>query len=126
MTTTNRSHHGSSAIEPAARIDEYIVRDTITDRAGALLDELDSFITELSGAMEDATTARQVIADAESEQAIIEASISLDIEGKNETARKALLVLGLGAGRIQAAREPIDRVCPVPRHWAHLLLCFSD
>lgn len=61
----------------------------------AALIQLDSLITDLDHALAEANTARLVISDAEGEQAIIEASVSLSIEGKNETARKALLTLAL-------------------------------
>ncbi len=70
------------------------VRDD-RDPAGRLLDELDSLISDLDTAIADADAARQVIADAESEMAIIEASVTLGIEGRNEALRKALIVLAL-------------------------------
>ena len=60
-----------------------------------LLDKLDAFIDELDAAHADASAARLVVSDAEAEMAIIEASLTLDIEGKNETERKARLVLAL-------------------------------
>ena len=67
---------------------------TCTD-AHALLETLDALIGELDSALADAGTARLVVSDAEAEMAIIEASLTLDIEGKNETERKARLVLAL-------------------------------
>lgn len=69
--------------------------EPLTDRAGCLLDELDSFIAELDDIMRDQAAARLVIGDAESEQAIIEASLTLTTDGKNEAARKAALTLAL-------------------------------
>ena len=71
------------------------IRDTEPDRAGALLDELDSLITELDSAIGDQNTARLVLADAELELSVIEASLTLTTEGKNEAERKARLVLAL-------------------------------
>ena len=70
------------------------VRDD-ADRAGALLDELDSLIADLDAALADASTARLVIADAEVEMAVIEASVTLGTTGPNETARKAAVTLAL-------------------------------
>lgn len=70
-------------------LNTYIVRDTLTDRAGALLDELDSLIADLDAALADANAARLVIADAEMEMELISASATLDTAGPNETVRKA-------------------------------------
>ena len=60
-----------------------------------------------TGRPEEQATARAVISDAETEQAIIEASITLGIEAKNAESRKALLVLAL-QGRSLRANCPID------------------
>src|SRR5436190_2135752 len=65
------------------------------DRAGALLDELDDLITLIDSVMQDQIAARVVLTDAEIEQAIIEAELTLTVEGKNETERKARLTLAL-------------------------------
>jgi hypothetical protein len=67
----------------------------LTDRAGALLDELDSLISDLDAAIGDQYAARAVLADAELEMSVIEASITLDTTGPNETARKAAVTLAL-------------------------------
>ena len=65
------------------------------DPHGALLNEIDDLIAALNGALSDQASARLVIADAESEQAIIEASLTLTIEGRNEAERRARLLLAL-------------------------------
>jgi hypothetical protein len=65
------------------------------DRGAALLDELDTLITELAAIVAEQGAARAVLADTESELAVIEASLSLSIEGRNEQERKARLVLAL-------------------------------
>lgn len=66
-----------------------------TDRAGALLDELDTLIGELDSALADTNAARLVISDAEMEMELIAASITLMAGGKNEAERKARLALAL-------------------------------
>ena len=68
---------------------------TTRNRAGALLADLETLITELDGALADQNAARLVVSDAESELAIIEASLTLDIEGRNEQERRARLTLAL-------------------------------
>ncbi len=65
------------------------------DRAGALLNELDDLITLIDGVMQEQPAARAALADAEVEQAIIEAEHALSVEGKNETERRARLTLAL-------------------------------
>ena len=65
------------------------------DPTGALLDELDSLIAELDAALGDHNAGRTVVADAELELSIIEASLTLTTEGRNEAERKARLVLAL-------------------------------
>jgi hypothetical protein len=78
------------------RAEVLTVRDPDASYRGAgLLDELDTLITDLDDAMQDAATARTVIADTETELEIIAASYALGITGSNETARKAALVLAL-------------------------------
>ncbi len=86
------------------------VRDTTGDRGAALVDELDDLIAALDEALANQTAARLVIADAELEMSIIEASVTLTVEGRNETERKARLTLALAedAGyrtHAQAARD---------------------
>lgn len=66
-----------------------------SDRAGALLDELDTLIADLDGALADAAAARLVITDAETEMELIAASLTLETEGKNEAERRARLTLAL-------------------------------
>jgi hypothetical protein len=51
--------------------------------------------TDLDDALADAAAARIVIADTETEMAVIEASITLGTSGPNETARKAAVTLAL-------------------------------
>ena len=65
------------------------------DHAGRLLDELDDLISLIDSVIGDQCAARAVLADAEMEQAIIEAEHTLSVEGKNETERKARLTLTL-------------------------------
>src|SRR5581483_1802568 len=65
------------------------------DRTGALLDELDDLIALIDTVMQEQITARVVLADAELEQAIIEAEHTLNIEGRNDAERKARLTLAL-------------------------------
>ena len=83
---------------PAPAAEALVVRDVLTDRAGALLDELDTLISELGDALADADAARRVIADAETEMEMIAASLTLATEGRNdEMERKARLALALRA-----------------------------
>jgi hypothetical protein len=56
---------------------------------------MDGLISELDRALADAAAARIVIADTETEMAVIEASITLTTSGPNETARKAAVTLAL-------------------------------
>src|SRR5439155_11953634 len=81
------------------------VRDE-PDRGGALLDELDDVIAVLDAALADQCAARVVIADAETELAIIEASHMLAVTGGNEASRKAALTLAL---RDDAAYQQLAR-----------------
>ena len=71
------------------------VRDSTDDRSGALLDELDTLIAELDAALAEQNTARLVVADAEMEMSLREASATLTIDGRNEAERKARLTLAL-------------------------------
>lgn len=106
-----------------------------TDRyagGAALLDEFDTLITRMDDALAEQTTARAVLAGAESEMAVIEASHQLGIEGKNEAERKARLVLALRDDAafqtfVAAAREAratlaeVDRVLIVTRYRIQLV-----
>ena len=77
-------------------VDTCTVRDTMADRAGALLDELDTLIAQLDAALTEANTARLVIGDAETEMEMRAASAALLVEARNEAERKARLTLALG------------------------------
>ena len=90
MTTNGRRR-------PALALDVPTVTGHIHDRSGALLDELDDLIAALDATLADQAAARLAIADAEAEQAIIEASLMLATEGKNEGERKGRLTLALHA-----------------------------
>ena len=90
MTTNGRRR-------PALALDVPTVTGHIHDRSGGLLDELDDLIAALDATLADQAAARLAIADAEAEQAIIEASLMLATEGRNETERKARLALALHA-----------------------------
>ena len=81
--------------------------DPDRDRGAALLDELDDLISSLDATLADQRTARLVLADAESEAAIIEASITLTVEGRNEQERRARLTLAL---RDDAGYQELTRV----------------
>ena len=87
-------------------IDRLVVRGIEHDRAGALLDELDTLITDLGDALAEQNAARLVAADAETEMEMRAASVSLIIDGRNEGERKARLTLALGedAGYQQLAQ----------------------
>ena len=78
-------------------VETYTVRDTTTDRAGQLIDELDTLITDLDAALAEQHAARLVIADAELEMALIEASLTLSTNGGNAETRKASVLLALKA-----------------------------
>jgi hypothetical protein len=71
------------------------VRDTLTDRTGALLDEYDSAITDLDAATRDAATARLTLYDAEVDMSVIEARAVLAVNGSNAEQRKAAVTLAL-------------------------------
>jgi hypothetical protein len=73
------------------------VRGRISDRGAELLDELDTCITLLDGLLSEQEAARLVIVDAETEQAVIDASLTLTTEGRNEQERRARLTLALRA-----------------------------
>ena len=80
---------------PAFALDVPTVAGRIHDRGGALLDELDTLISDLDATLADQAAARLAVADAAAEMAIIDASLALSIEGKNEAERKARLTLAL-------------------------------
>jgi hypothetical protein len=82
----------------------------LADGGGALLDELDSLITELNDTLSEQITARIVIADAETEMSVLDASITLGTTGPNELARKAAITLTLhnDAGYQELARVARD------------------
>ena len=78
-------------------VETYIVRDSLSEQAGALLDELDTLISDLDAALAEQHAARLVIADAELEMALIEASATLSTNGSNTETRKASVLLALKA-----------------------------
>ena len=78
-------------------VETYTVREALSDQAGALLDELDTLISDLDAALAEQHAARLVIADAELEMALIEASLTLSTNGGNAETRKATVFLALRA-----------------------------
>ena len=67
----------------------------LTDAALADLDAYDTAISELDTALTDAARERGVIQEMGTEMALIEAHVSLSVEGKNEAERKARLTVHL-------------------------------
>lgn len=91
-TNGTRSQSGAIAEVRAAVL---TVRDDGSYRGAGLLDELDTLISELDGALRDAATARMVIADTDTELEIIAASYALRVKGTSAAARQAAVVLAL-------------------------------
>lgn len=87
-----------------------LVVERVHDHGGALLDELNTLIADLDAVLADQSAARLTIADAEAEMSLIEASLALTTEGKNESERKARLTLALrdDAGYQELARVARD------------------
>jgi ParB-like chromosome segregation protein Spo0J len=84
----------------------------LADRTGALLDEWDTAIAELDAALRDAADARRALSDAEDAIAMLEAEAALTVEGRNDTERKARLLLTL-------CDHPDYRAHAVQRDTAH-------
>ena len=87
-----QTQHGYMPNVPAIFLPGY---RAMTDTALGDLDAYDSAIAELDAALTDAARERLIIHEAGTELALMEAQVSLTVEGRNEAERKARLTVAL-------------------------------
>lgn len=87
-----------------------LVRDSLTDACGALLDEWDTAISELDQSLQCATQLRGQITDLQYRMDVVEARHTLAATGNNAEKRKAMVLLSLDKdSEYQSLRERLSR-----------------